>query len=148
MLNELSSRFPDAYIIPEGGSNALAVQGCEEILSLKDKQDYDFICCAVGTGGTVSGIINASAEKQMVYAVAALKGEFLQQQIQQWTNKNNWQLISDDRFGGYGRYDAHLEEFIAKFDIEYGIELEPIYTGKAMYWMLDMIQQGKIAKGS
>lgn len=54
-LAQLQQQFPDSYVIPEGGSNALAIQGCREILTKADLNNYDVFCCAVGTGGTLSG---------------------------------------------------------------------------------------------
>lgn len=84
-LQQLQQQFPQTYIIPEGGSNELAVQGCQEILSQYDLDQYDVICCAVGTGGMISGLIERSAVHQKVLGFSALKGDFLQQAIRQWT---------------------------------------------------------------
>ena len=84
-LKQLQQQFPQTYIIPEGGTNELAVQGCQEILSQYDLEQYDVICCAVGTGGTISGLIERSAAHQKVLGFSALKGDFLQQEIRQWT---------------------------------------------------------------
>ncbi|RYZ82116.1 MAG: pyridoxal-phosphate dependent enzyme, partial [Moraxellaceae bacterium] len=78
----LQAQFGHFYLIPEGGSNQLAVQGCTEILTPQDKQQFDYLCCAVGTGGTLAGIIEASAPTQTVLGFAALKGDFLQAEIQ------------------------------------------------------------------
>lgn len=63
-LQQLRHQFPEIFIIPEGGTNELAVQGCQEILSQSDLNQYDVICCAVGTGGTVSGLIERSSADQ------------------------------------------------------------------------------------
>lgn len=90
-FNNYSNNFRRP-IIPEGGSNELAVQGCQEILSQYDLEQYDVICCAVGTGGTISGLIERSAAHQKVLGFSALKGDFLQQEIRQWTKKQNWSL--------------------------------------------------------
>lgn len=86
-LKQLQQQFPQTYIIPEGGTNELAVQGCQEILSQYDLEQYDVICCAVGTGGTISGLIERSAVHQKILGFSALKGDFLQQEIRQWTKK-------------------------------------------------------------
>jgi 1-aminocyclopropane-1-carboxylate deaminase len=88
-LQQLQQQYPQAFIIPEGGSNALAIQGTQEILSPDDLENYDVICCAVGTGGTIVGIIESSSEQQQVLGFSALKGDFLKQDIQQWTDKSN-----------------------------------------------------------
>lgn len=147
-LARLSAKFPYAYIIPEGGTNALAVQGCQEILSEKDLQTYDVICCAVGTGGTISGLINASAEHQQVIGFPALKGDFLIQDIQHWTQKSNWLLVQDYHFGGYAKVTPALLDFIQRFEQQYQIPLEPIYTGKMLFGLFELIKQNYFVKGS
>lgn len=75
-LQQLQHQFSQTYIIPEGGTNELAVQGCQEILSQSDLQNYDVICCAVGTGGTISGLIERSSADQKVLGFSALKATF------------------------------------------------------------------------
>lgn len=139
-LAELQQQFPDALIIPEGGTNHLAVQGCQEILSQEDLQNFDYICCAIGTGGTISGIINASQNHQTVLGFSALKGNFLIDEIKQWTSKKNWQLFSEDVFGGYGKFTPELMQFIQQIQEQYDLPLEPIYTGKAFYRLMQLIQ--------
>ena len=140
-LADLQHKYPDAYIIPEGGSNVLAVKGCEEILSDDDRKNYDVICCAVGTGGTISGIINASATHQKVIGFSALKGDFLVKEVAQWTTKNNWQMIEEDCFGGYGKFNDELLNFIEKIKHDSNIPFEPIYTGKMVYRINQMVQE-------
>lgn len=149
-LAKLQSRYPNAYIIPEGGTNTLAVKGCEEILSEADRHDFDTIVCAVGTGGTFSGLINASNPKQKLLGFSALKGDFLIEDIKQWTDndKQDWKLYSEEVFGGYGKFDDKLLMFINEIQKQYDLPLEPIYTGKAMYRLLDLIEQGKVAPHS
>ncbi len=144
----LQQQFPQAYIIPEGGTNALAVEGCKDILSASDLGNYDVICCAVGTGGTIAGLIEASTTQQIILGFPALKGDFLAQDIQHWTDKINWQLISDYHFGGYAKVTAELLTFIEQFETDHGVPLEPIYTGKMLFGLSELIQQGYFAKGT
>ncbi|TXJ06127.1 MAG: pyridoxal-phosphate dependent enzyme [Acinetobacter sp.] len=139
-LAQFKQCYPHAYIIPEGGTNAFAIKGCEQILSAYDTQNFDVICCAVGTGGTIAGIINASLEQQQIIGFAALKADFLTNDVKQWVNKNNWSIFSDDTFGGYGKFNPQLLDFIEKIKKEYDLPLEPIYTGKAFYQLLQWIQ--------
>lgn len=140
-LETLKSKFGNIFILPEGGSNALAVKGCEEILSA-ETDNFDLICCAVGTGGTISGIINRSSNKQLIYGFPALKdSDFLISDIKNWTSKSNWELISDYHFGGYAKFDEELIDFINVFKREYNVPLEPIYTGKMMYGIMQMIRK-------
>jgi len=146
-IETLKAKFGDFYLIPEGGTNALAVKGCEEILSSND-DEYDYICCCVGTGGTISGLINASKAHQKILGFPALKGDFLQQDIRKFANKTNWKLITDYHFGGYGKINTELVSFINKFKSDYNIPLDPIYTGKMMFGIFDLMEKGFFLKHS
>ena len=136
--NDLRNQFGSFYLIPEGGTNHLAVKGCEEILDSEDSQ-YNYICTCVGTGGTISGLINASEERQKILGFPVLKGDFLNQEISKFANKENWQLISDYHFGGYAKINERLVTFINDFKSKYNIQLDPIYTGKMLFGIIDMI---------
>ena len=139
-LKELKEQFGAFYYIPEGGTNALAIMGCEEILTLADSE-FDYICCSVGTGGTIAGIINSALPHQKVLGFPALKGDFLNDEIRNFTSKNNWELIPDYHFGGYAKVDEVLIQFINQFYVENQIALDPIYTGKMVYGVIDLIQK-------
>ena len=140
-LSALKQQFPEHYIIPEGGSNALAIQGCQEILSEHDRQNYDVICCAVGTGGTISGLIEASAAHQTILGFSALKGDFLSSDVAQYTIKKNWNITDDYCFGGYAKAPVELMQFIEKFEQDFAIPLEQVYTGKMLYGIFDLMQK-------
>ena len=139
-LQQLQQQYPQAFIIPEGGSNALAIQGTQEILSPDDLENYDVICCAVGTGGTLAGIIESSSEQQHVLGFSALKGDFLKQDIQQWTDKSNWSLTDAYCCGGYAKITPKLLQFMQQFEQQHHIPLEQVYTAKMMMGILDLIQ--------
>ena len=137
-ISNLKSKFGDFYLLPEGGTNALAVKGCEEILSEDDSQ-YDYICCSVGTGGTISGIINASNGNQKIIGFPALKGDFLQKDISKFAKNNNWELNTEYHFGSYAKVTAELIDFMNQFYEENKILLDPIYTGKMVFGVIDLI---------
>ena len=147
-IEQLKQEFSEFYLIPEGGSNTLAVQGCSEILTEHDKQQFDYICCAVGTGGTIAGVIECSSNRQTVLGFPALKGDFLRAEIEQWTSKTNWKLINNYHFGGYAKTTPELLNFIADFKQETNIEVEPIYTGKMLFGLFDLIDKGYFAASS
>ena len=146
-IKNLKEEFGAFYIIPEGGTNELAIKGCEEILTETDK-NFDYVCCAVGTGGTISGLINSSNSNQKILGFPALKGEFLNKDISKFVSSNNWKLISDYHFGGFAKINNELISLINQFKKEYHIPLDPIYTGKMMFGILDMIHKNKFPKGS
>lgn len=144
--NELQDEFGPVYLLPEGGTNSLAVKGCEEILEHEDRQ-FDVICCAVGTGGTLAGIANSSAIHQTVLGFTSLKGNFLKEDICKFTAKKNWELSADYHFGGYAKVSQELIEFINLFKRNTGISLDPVYTGKMMFGIVDLAKKGFFETG-
>jgi len=137
-IQRLKDKFGDFYLVPEGGTNELAVKGCEEILTDEDAV-FNYVCCAVGTGGTISGLINNSLPNQKILGFPALKGDFLTDEIRIFAKKDNWNLISDYHFGGYGKINLELIEFINAFFEETKVPLDPIYTGKMVFGVIDLI---------
>jgi 1-aminocyclopropane-1-carboxylate deaminase len=137
----LTARYGSFYLIPEGGTNELAIRGCEEILTAADKIAFSHICCAVGTAGTLSGIINASNADQQIIGFSSLKGSFLSEVICNFAQQKNWSVIESYHFGGYGKVTDELIRFMNAFYDKYQVPLDPIYTGKMMFGILDLIQQ-------
>ncbi|UPT71524.1 MAG: pyridoxal-phosphate dependent enzyme [Flavobacterium sp. JAD_PAG50586_2] len=146
-ISRLSKKYGSFYLIPEGGTNDLAVKGCEEILNSEDEK-FDYICCAVGTGGTISGIINCSKSSQQVLGFPALKANFLTEDICKFVTKTNWRLISDYHFEGYAKVSEDLIRFINDFYQEHQIPLDPIYTGKMAFGVLDLINRNYFPENS
>ncbi|MEX1382197.1 1-aminocyclopropane-1-carboxylate deaminase/D-cysteine desulfhydrase [Lutibacter sp.] len=147
-IDNLKEQFGDFYLVPEGGTNTFAVKGCEEILTDKDAV-YDVICSSVGTGGTISGIINSTKKHQKTIGFPALKGDFLQNEIKKYVRTNkNWSLNTDYHFGGYAKVSERLIHFINKFKLETGIPLDPVYTGKMLFGIIDLIKKGYFEKGN
>lgn len=139
-IEQLQAQFGSFYLVPEGGTNNLAVKGCEEILTELDAH-FDFVCSAVGTGGTISGLINSALPHQKVLGFPALKGDFLQNEIHKFVNNKNWELITDYHFGGYGKVTTEFIEWMNWFYAQTGIPLDPIYTGKMVFGVMDLIQR-------
>jgi 1-aminocyclopropane-1-carboxylate deaminase len=147
-ISILKQQFGDFYLVPEGGTNKFAVKGCEEILTEADAK-FDVICSAVGTGGTISGIINSTKKNQKVIGFPALKGDFLQNEINKYVLKNNnWSLNTNYHFGGYAKISEELIYFINKFKKETGIPLDPVYTGKLLFGIVDLVKNTNFKSGT
>lgn len=151
---ELEKHYGPHYLVPEGGSNVLAVRGCVEIVS-EFTETYDHICLACGTGGTIAGIIAGMNHNGKVHGFSVLKGgSFLTEEIEHLIRDfngesyDNWQLATDYHFGGYARYNWDLIQFINNFYANHHIPLDPVYTGKMMFGVYDLVNQGFFAKGS
>ena len=140
-IDALKNEFGDFYLLPEGGTNRLAVQGCEEIITSEDCK-FTHVCCAVGTGGTISGIINSAHAHQKVIGFPALKGAGLSDDICKFARKANWKLVEDYHFGGYGKVTTDLIAFMNDFFDKTGILLDPVYTGKLFFGVIDLINKG------
>lgn len=139
-IENLEAEFGPFYLLPEGGTNVFAIRGCEEILSTLDA-DFNVVCCSVGTGGTLAGITNSLHSEQQVLGFPALKGDFLKEDIRKFTAKENWKLHNEYHFGGYAKVTEDLVRFINDFRQKTGIPLDPIYTGKLIFGILDLVKK-------
>lgn len=153
-LKYLSEQVGHPYIIPEGGTNLLAVKGCAEIVQ-EITLAYDYICCAAGTGGTMAGIVAGLAGEKQALGFPALKGgEFLEKEIAElvldYTGRNfdNWKLNTAYHFGGYAKVKPELLDFMRLFQQGHHVSLDPIYTGKMFFGIYDLIRGGYFARGS
>ena len=152
VINLLKQVYGDFYLIPEGGTNELALKGCAELAEEID-HDYDFLCCPVGTGGTLVGLIIGARGSGQLLGFSALKGDFLQKEVDNLLKKstkiyNNWSITDQYGFGGYAKVKPELLKFMSEFEEKQGILLEPIYTGKMMYGIYEMVRAGKFKEGS
>lgn len=146
-IDELFIEYENPYIIPEGGTNNLAIKGCEEILDNEDDQ-FNYIACAVGTGGTISGIINSSKVHQKILGFPALKGDFLKDAIRIFAQNNNWELITDYHFGGYGKVSEELIIFMNNISKQNHFLLDPVYTAKLTFGVMDLLNKNYFPEGS
>ena len=147
-LKSLLKNEKEYYLIPEGGTNKLAVKGCEEILT-NLPIDFDYVCCACGTGGTISGLINSLKSSQKAIGFPALKGaHFLNEEIEKFTNNSQWELNLDYHFGGYAKAKPDLINFMNSFKAKHNITLDPVYTGKMLFGLWDLIEKDYFRAGS
>jgi len=146
LIQSLKEKFGDFYFIPEGGSNQLAIKGCSEIIP-GITTDFNFVCSACGTGGTLAGLILGLDSKSFALGFSVLKsGSFIYKNIRtllsyfQQENLNNFQINLDYHFGGYAKTNTELNNFCAGFYEQHNIQIEPIYTGKMFYGLYDLIR--------
>ncbi len=130
------------YWLPEGGAEALALQGVAELVHEID-MTYDLLCVPCGTGTTLAGLVNAVADNVTVMGFAALKhAEFLNHDVNALlpVHRDNWQINQNYHFGGFAKTNAELLAFIKQFEKDTQIPLEPVYTGKMLYAIYDLIK--------
>ena len=148
LLEKLREKYGNFFTVPEGGANKEGVKGCEEIITEAEKK-YDYICCACGTGTTFAGVIRSLSQQQHAIGFSVLKGEnTLTDHIKKWLHKNqvNWNLNTDYHLGGYAKHNEQLVTFIKQFKKDTGIPLDPIYTGKMVFGVFDLIGKGHFPK--
>jgi 1-aminocyclopropane-1-carboxylate deaminase len=157
-LHRMRAEYGDFYLIPEGGSNALAVRGCAAIAA-EIPIPYDMICCPVGTGGTLAGLalgasVSSSPDSQAV-GFAVLRGvgldgrpsladEVAELQRQAGLVSDNWRLEPGFHCGGYARRDAVLDGFLDDFAARHGDRLDWVYVGKMMLGVFTMVERGEL----
>ncbi len=132
----------DVFIIPEGGSNAAAVEGVSEIG--KELQNSKTIFCACGTGATIAGISVGIHEDQTVHGIAVLKAEnFLENNILSFGGDlSKIKLHYQYHFGGYAKSNQKLIEFCREFYFLNNFQIEPVYTGKLFFAIKELIKNG------
>lgn len=146
----LKEKYPDHYFLPEGGTNELAINGCAELMD-EINIDFDSIITPIGTGGTFSGMVAGGKDQRKIIGISCLKGDFIHSYISELLESheirsNNYQIIDNYHFGGYGKANAELIDFINWFKENFGIQLDPIYTGKSFFAVWDMIKTDKFEK--
>ena len=137
LMAELQEEFPESLVVPEGGTNENAVEGIQYMLT-DETNDFDYICSAVGTGGTVSGLSKFAQPHQKIIGFKAVKDNSLENRIKNLSKKDNFTLV-DASDGGFGKITDENVRFINEFYQYFGIVLEPVYTGKMLRKIFEMI---------
>jgi len=153
ILRNLKLQFGDFYLIPEGGTNAMAIKGTKEILTEQDL-NMDFITTPIGTGGTFVGLLGSASPKQQVIGFSALKGEFIYSEIDELLQKHKiipkctYNIQTAYHFGGYAKHKPPLIQFMQELKEKANLPLDPVYTGKMMFGLFDLIQKDSFPNGS
>ena len=149
----LNKKFGDPYIIPEGGSNDLGIKGCREILSFCEPEKYTHICCAVGTGATLAGIIESSSPLQQILGFTALKNadylrDMIENQLTDKAKNDFWKLMTAYHFGGFAQKTEQLMKFMKDFYDTDKIQLDFVYNAKMMFGINDLVGKKFFPSGS
>jgi len=156
-IAELQSQYPDYYIVPEGGSNKLAIPGVAEVIAeLNQQVEFDTLLTPIGSGGTLAGLITGDSEaerKHKILGIAVLKGaEYLKDEVNNLLpadakSHSNWQLLTDYHRGGYARFSLEDSQKIIAFNRATGIDFEPVYSGKMVLALLELLEKGYFKAG-
>jgi 1-aminocyclopropane-1-carboxylate deaminase len=146
LSQNLQQEFPEALIIPEGGTNELGVEGVQFMLNF-DTKSFDYLCAAVGTGGTIAGIAKFAEHNLQVLGFKVVDDDSLYNTVIELSKTDGFKLI-EAHYGGYGRVSDQNIRFINDFKDKFGIQLDPIYTGKMMRKMFELIDENYFPEGS
>lgn len=145
----------DVFVLPEGGTNAAALRGCRELAEeIQAQAEADFIATACGTGGTLAGIITGLAGTCKALGFSVLKGDFHTVEVGRLLAEHapgcrlGWHIETGYHFGGYAKWKPALLDFMRHFKSQHGIALDPVYTGKMMYGVFDLMEKGAFPRGS
>jgi 1-aminocyclopropane-1-carboxylate deaminase len=142
----------NAYLINEGGYGLNGMLGAKSILDNIDQNKYTHICCAVGTGTTLAGLIEASSSEQKCIGISALKNNFgIQNDINALLsdkNKNRFDLLHDFHFGGYAKYTEELIRFMNEWYTSTKIPSDFVYTGKLFFDIQSLTERDHFPPGS
>ncbi len=154
VIGDLRRELGRFYLLPEGGSNELAVRGCAE-LPAEIGPDFDVICCPCGTGGTLAGIAAGLRPGRQAIGFPVLKGgELLAGEVSRLQTSaagsvsGNWRLECGFHFGGYARTTPELTEFIGTFEKRHGLLLDWVYVAKMMFGIFAMARRREFAPGT
>lgn len=149
---KIASEYKDCYIIPEGGTNHLAIKGVEELATeiVEEIGFHPIIITAVGTCGTLGGIIKKLNLNNHSIGIPVLKNaSFLAKDLMKlleideisMSTKYKWEMYFDYHYGGYGKVNSELIEFMNWFEETHKIQLEQVYTGKMLCGLYQLIKQ-------
>lgn len=153
-LESLRVQIGNFYLVPEGGTNVMALEGVGEILP-ELNIGFDYLCTACGTGGTLAGLVAGLRGEKKVMGFSSLKGDDtltprVNELVKEYTGEtwDNFEINFDYHFGGYAKIKPELISFIKEFKEKFGIQLEPVYTGKMFYGLFDLMQKDYFKPGS
>ncbi|MCC6689995.1 MAG: 1-aminocyclopropane-1-carboxylate deaminase/D-cysteine desulfhydrase [Bacteroidia bacterium] len=160
-IEQLKKQFGNFYLVPEGGSNILGVKGCTEIARGANEIDFNYLCCACGTGATLAGISLSLKPQQQAIGFSILKGgDFLLDEVKKFRMEyvkkhsalqpaeNNFSINTDYHFGGYAKSTSQLLQFVNEFEKQHNIPLDLVYTGKMFFGLLELVKKKYFKKGS
>lgn len=154
-LKNLEREIGNYYLVPEGGSNSMAVDACADwgrkILN-QYSHLFDALALPVGTGGTMSGLIAGFNGKKLIHGFSVLKnGVFLTEQINSFLKdrsseqNNSWKLHTEYHFGGYGKPNKDVFSIIKNHQSV--LPLDAVYTAKMLLGIIDLAEKGIFERG-
>lgn len=150
----LQEKYPDYFIVPQGGQSHLGVLGAAEMLQLAPIESYSHICCATGTGTMLAGLVHAALPHQQVIGICSLKmpdGEnnTLNTFVNPYAaNLKKYTIFYNYHFGGYARKTGELISFMNSIYQKHELPTDFVYTGKLLFGILHLVKNDHFQPGS
>ncbi|MFC4032502.1 1-aminocyclopropane-1-carboxylate deaminase/D-cysteine desulfhydrase [Streptomyces polygonati] len=149
----LLARHGPAYVLPEGGSNTLAVHGCTD-LGREIGDSADVVAVACGTGGTLAGLAAGLPGTAEAVGFAVLRGDFLTGEVRRLQQaafgdtRGRWRVENRFHHGGYARTSPELAAFAADFAARHGLVPDRVYVAKMLHGVFTLAAEGAFPPGT
>lgn len=140
-LETLQRQYPGFMVIPEGGSNDLALQGCCELGEYIAELDIDHVLLACGTGATARGVALGLRANQQVHAVAVLPGITREIEALSKIGAVCWENY---HAGGYATLTDTIRQCVTNFEAANAVRIDPVYTAKMLWAASDLFHKGEL----
>ena len=145
-IASLTQQFGPFYLIPEGGTDRYAVAAVS-LLADEIEEHIDSVVTAVGTGGTLAGLVLGFAKRgTSALGIAVLRaGRSLEREVERLVGSSarGWRIEHRYTAGGFARTTPSLWEFVERFENTTDIQLDLTYTGKAFFALDQMLRNGE-----
>src|SRR5688572_14477796 len=148
-FNEVEARnlHPGSHFIQEGGFDEKGIRGSSEIISELKEHSPTHVVIAGGSMTTAVGLLSSAEKNTNIIIIPAWKGcnsNYISDILLKYNihPECNWELWREYHFGGFGKYNTDLANFMYSFSEKTNIPLDPVYTGKMMYAIKEKIQSG------
>ena len=149
--SSLQSKYPDAYVLPEGGNSEMGVKGASAIASFLTKS-YDYVCVSVGSGTTFAGLRRALSLDTHLIGFAPMKGgTYLKNEIESYIptiDKTSYTILDAYHFGGFGKITPELISFMNNCYQRYALPLDRVYTAKMLWGISELIQTQQLSSNA
>lgn len=141
---ELNSE--ENYFIAEGGYGATGAKGASTIHYNKEK--FDTVCCAIGTGTMMAGLINSQKAGANIVGFSVLKNhQQHEQEISALLKGQDKEILIERNFhfGGYAKKSSALINFMNELFVQTLIPTDFVYTAKLFYGVKTLIDKGNFS---
>jgi L-cysteate sulfo-lyase len=169
LASELRARREVPYYIPTGGSNAVGALGYASLMLELLQQagsfrlSFDRVVAASSSAGTQAGLVIGKELAQADVAVTGIDvdgdpGTLLAQVqsiakdcaikvgLEQGIRADAYEVVGGYAAPGYGLPNPGMIDAVKSMASLEGILLDPVYTGKAMAGLIDMVRRGRFAR--